>query len=80
MLAVAPPMRSLLAREPPAQRTAGRDVVAELLLAGNHRHRGLPAGTPMRLLPGRDAGTAQERPCGAVALAESKSWGGGVRS
>ena len=49
----------LLAREPPAQRTAGRDVVAELLLAGNHRHRGLPAGTPMRLLPGRDAGTEQ---------------------
>ena len=36
----------LLAREPPAQRTAGRDVVAELLLAGNHRHRGLPAGAP----------------------------------
>ena len=49
----------LLAREPPAQRTAGRDVVAELLLAGNHRHRGLPAGAPMRLLPGRDAGTEQ---------------------
>ena len=36
----------LLAREPPAQRTAGRDVVAELLLAGNHRHRGPPAGAP----------------------------------
>ena len=51
----------LLAREPPAQRTAGRDVVAELLLAGNHRHRGLPAGTPMRLLPGRDAATEQGR-------------------
>ena len=61
LLAVAPPMRSLLAREPPAQRTAGRDVVAELLLAGNHRHRGLLAGTPMRLLPGRDAGTEQGR-------------------
>ena len=37
LLAVAPPMRSLLAREPPAQRTAGRDVVAELLLAGAPR-------------------------------------------
>ena len=39
-------LAELLAREPPAQRTAGRDVVAELLLAGNHQHRGLPAGAP----------------------------------
>ena len=39
-------LAELLAREPPAQRTAGRDVVAELLLAGNRRHRGLPAGAP----------------------------------
>ena len=44
----------LLAREPPAQRTAGRDVVAELLLAGNHRHRGLPAGAQ----PWQSKGTA----------------------
>ena len=98
----------LLAREPPAQRTAGRDVVAELLLAGNHRHRGLPAGAPwqskgtavaerhredvaycgtadaepagrlagapMRLLPGRDAGTEQGRRQCAGAAAEQERW------
>ena len=47
-------LAELVAREPPAQRTAGRDVVAELLLAGNRRHRGLPAGAQ----PWQSKGTA----------------------
>ena len=100
-------LAELLAREPSAQRTAGRDVVAELLLAGNHRHRGLPAGAqwqskgravaerhredvaycgtadaepagrlagaPMRLLPGRDAGTEQgRRQCESAAAEQGR--------
>ena len=53
LLAVAPPMRSLLAREPPAQRTAGRG--ADEAAARQRRwHR---ARAP---LLGRGAGTKQE--------------------
>ena len=75
----------LLAREPPAQRTAGRDVVAELLLAGNHRHRGLPAGAPWQSKGTAVAerhredvaccGTADAEPAGRLAGALLRSEG-----
>lgn len=44
LLAVAPPMRSLLAREPPSQRTAGRDADEAAAQQGRwHRARGVVA-------------------------------------
>ena len=82
-------LAELLAREPPAQRTAGRDVVAELLLAGNHRHRGLPAGAPWQSKGTAVAerhredvaycGTADAEPAGRLAGAPRRSKGAAAR-
>ena len=52
---------------------AGRGAVAELLQAGNRRHRGLPAGTLLRRAIGKTllAGALQRRAIGKMLLAGS---------
>ena len=57
-------------------RAAGWSAVAELLQAGNRRHRGLPAGALQRRAIGKMllAGALQRRAIGKMLLARAPQW------